>query len=71
MEEYIMNKDFNILIKDGKAFMIDKNVVVYDIDKLQNKITRAIEILESPAYNEQMLCENMDKAIEILKENKE
>ena len=41
-----MNKDFNILIKDGKAFMIDKNVIVYDIDKLQNKITRAIEILK-------------------------
>lgn len=71
MEEYIMNKDFNILIKDGKTFMIDKNVVVYDIDNLQNKINRAIEILESPAYDEQMLCKNMDKAIEILKENKE
>ena len=71
MEEYIMNKEFNILIKDGKTFMIDKNTIVYDIDKLQNKINRAIEILESPTYNEQMLCENMDKAIEILKENKE
>ena len=71
MEEYIMNKDFNILIKDGKTFMIDKNVVIYDIDNLQNKINRAIEILESPAYDEQMLCKNMDKAIEILKENKE
>lgn len=70
MEEYIMNKDFNILIKDGKTFMIDKNVVVYDIDKLQSKITRAIEILESPAYNEETLCKNIDKAIEILKENK-
>lgn len=70
MEDYIMNKEFNILIKDGKIFMIDKNTVVYDIDGLQNRITRAIEILESYANNEQMLCENIEKALKALKENK-
>lgn len=35
-----------------------------------NKITRAIEILESYANNEQMLCENIEEALKVLKESK-
>lgn len=71
MEEYIMNKKFNLLFKDGKTFMIDKDTVVYDYDKLQNRINKAIEVLDSFANSEQSLCEHIDEAIEILKGNKE